>query len=195
MSLLSEILSSGVRAEIFRLLFGFNATEIHLREIQRQSGFAIGSVKQEATKLVRLGLILRRKDGNRVYFQANKDHPLYQDIHNIALKTSGVAEQLRAAFDKLQIRVAFIFGSIASGSAKPESDIDLFVIGQPSLRTLSKALRQQPELLGREINPNVFTEEEFVRRRDRNEHFVGSVLKQPRIMVIGTEDELTRLGQ
>jgi uncharacterized protein len=195
MSLLSEILSSGVRAEFFRLLFGFNSAEIHLREIQRLSGFAIGSVRQEASKLVRLGLILRRKDGNRVYFQASRNHPLYRDIHNITLKTSGVVDLLRAALGQLPVRFAFVFGSMASGAERPESDIDLFVVGQTGLRALVKALKQCPELTGREINPNIMTEKEFVKRRNEREHFVTSVLKLPKLMIVGTENELAGMGR
>jgi hypothetical protein len=37
-NLLSEILSSRVRAEFFRLLFGIKSNELHLREIERQAG-------------------------------------------------------------------------------------------------------------------------------------------------------------
>lgn len=51
MSILAEILSSKGRAEIFRILFGINSQEFHLRDIQRQSGLAIGTIRQEVTKL------------------------------------------------------------------------------------------------------------------------------------------------
>lgn len=91
MNILGQILSSNVRAEIFQLLFGINRNELHLRDIERRSGFAIGTVRQEASKLLRLGLILKRRDGNRVYFKANIEHPLFGDICNIVLKTGRVA--------------------------------------------------------------------------------------------------------
>ncbi len=88
MNILGEILSSNVRAEIFRLLFGVDRKELHLRDVERRAGFAIRTVRQEASKLLRLGLIQERRDGNRVYFKANIEHPLFGDICNLVMKTS-----------------------------------------------------------------------------------------------------------
>ncbi len=92
MNLLEEMLSSKTRAAIFGLLFGVREETLYIREIERRSGLSIGSVRQEALKLVRLGLILRRKSGNRTYYEPNKQHPLYADICSIVLKTSGLAD-------------------------------------------------------------------------------------------------------
>jgi len=86
MALLSEILSSKVRAEIFRLLYGLSPKELHVREIERQTGFTIGTVRQELQKLVRIKLLTTRKDGNRLYYSANSEHPLFPDIRNLVSK-------------------------------------------------------------------------------------------------------------
>ncbi|MBU3932852.1 MAG: winged helix-turn-helix domain-containing protein, partial [Proteobacteria bacterium] len=78
MGILAELLSSKIRAEIFRILFGVaQDTELHVREIERRTGFAIGTVQTELKKLQRLDIISRVKDGNRVYYRANTAHPLY----------------------------------------------------------------------------------------------------------------------
>ena len=194
MNILGQILSSKVRAEFFRLLFGLDRRELHLREIERRSGFAIGTVRQEANKLTRLGLITKRQDGNRVYFSANSTHPFFRDITNLVLKTSGLAEVIRKELQGEDIACAFVFGSSATGTQKPESDVDLFVIGGIRLRELSKHLRVPSEKLGREINAHVMTNEEFAKRMKQREHFVSSVLASPKIMIIGEEDDLTKLG-
>ena len=83
MSLLSDILSSRGRAEIFRLLFGVSSQELHLRELQRRSGLALRTVQQELEKLERMELLVARRDGNRVYYSANVAHPLYADIRRL----------------------------------------------------------------------------------------------------------------
>ena len=54
MDILTEILSSKVRAEIFRLLFGLSDNRLHTREIERRSGLTIGTVQQELKKLSKL---------------------------------------------------------------------------------------------------------------------------------------------
>jgi DNA-binding transcriptional ArsR family regulator len=94
MSTLAEILSSRVRAELFRLPFGLSARELHLRELERQTGLAVGTVRQELQRLVRLELVVCRRDGNRTYFRANVAHPLYPDIPSLVLKTVGLVDLL-----------------------------------------------------------------------------------------------------
>ena len=97
MDVLAKILSSGVRAEIFRVLFGPSAEELHMREIQRRIGFAIGTIQAELRKLLELDLVKKRRDGNRVYFSANRENPLFNDIHNLVLKTAGLVDVLKKA--------------------------------------------------------------------------------------------------
>lgn len=196
MNLLAELLSSRTRAEVFRLLFGVKEEHLHIREIQRRSGLAIGSVQDETRKLVKLGIIVRRRDGNRTYYEPNKTHPLYADIRRIVLKTSGLSDALKQALDKATgIRCAFVFGSVAAGTEDAASDVDLMVIGAVSLRRLSGMLSGLSGAVGREINPLVMTEEEFARRRRRKEHLVSRVLESPRIFAVGTEHELEAMGK
>lgn len=195
MNTLSLILSSKVRAEIFRILFGIETKELHLREIERKTGFAIGTVRQETSKLLKIGLINKRKDGNRTYFSANRNHPIFNEIHNVVLKTSGLADVLRNSLDHSSIQFAFIFGSLANGTESPESDIDLFIIGTLGLRAVSKFLKEPSNKFGREINTITMTEKEFIELKMKKDHFVSQVLDSQKIMIIGTENDLEKLGR
>lgn len=195
MSILVQILSSRVRAEIFRILFGIHSKEYHLRDIQRQADLAIRTVSQEVAKLEKIGLIQKRQDGNRTYYCANKKHPLYNTVHDLVLKTSGLTDILHQSLSLNSIRFAFVFGSIATGTEIAESDIDLFIIGDISLRTVSKLLKEPCQQIGREINPFILTLEEFITRKITKEHFVSSVLESNKLMIIGDEDELERMGE
>lgn len=192
MNTLGELLSSRVKAEIFRLLFGA-PRELHVREIERQSGLADATVRQELKRLSRLGIVESRLDGNRTYYRANARHPLYPDIRNLVLKTDGLVEVLREALNSPNVELAFIFGSLAAGTEKAESDVDLIVIGTVSLRQLGKLLSGVAIQVGREINPHVFAPEEFVRRKKARDHFISTVLAAPKLFVIGNEDELTAM--
>jgi DNA-binding transcriptional ArsR family regulator len=195
MNILAEILSSKARAEIFRILFSIEPLELHLREIERQSGLAIGTISQETKKLERLELIRKRKDGNRQYYSANKEHPLYKTIRDLVLKSSGLTDILQKSLPKDTIKFAFIFGSIAAGIENAQSDIDLFIIGDIGLRVLSGLLKEPMQTVGREINPHIMTENEFIIRKTKKEHFVTRILESPKLMIIGKEDEFERLGQ
>jgi uncharacterized protein len=196
MNILSEILSSKIRAEIFHLLFGIANEELHMREIERRSGYIIGTVQTELKKLLRLNLVIKRRDGNRLYYRANKDHPLYPDIHNIILKTVGLTDVLKKAIEHHpDIHIAFVFGSIANHNEKAESDVDLMVIGSLGLRILTRLLSGITQQIGREINPHVLTIEEFMKRKAKKDHFIIQVVDSPRIMIKGNDDEFKAMAQ
>ena len=191
MSLLSEILSSNIRADIFRLLFGVTERELHMREIERRSSYAIGSIQSELKKLLRLDLVIKRKDGNRTYYRANKNHPLFLDIQRLVLKTVGLVDILYNELkNSRKILIAFVFGSIARQKEMAESDVDLFVIGELGLRKLTGLLSGVSDKIGREINSHVFTLKEFKKRFAQRDHFVSRVLEEPKIFVLGNENEL-----
>ncbi|MFH1266025.1 MAG: nucleotidyltransferase domain-containing protein [Planctomycetota bacterium] len=195
MNVLAEILSSRVRAEVFRLLFGGAMPELHHREIVRRSGLSEGAVRQELNKLSRLDLIKRRKDGNRVYYAANREHPLHQELRRIVLKTVGLVGVLRERLQENDIRVAFVFGSIARGEETAGSDIDLMVIGNVGLRKLSSLLSEVTEQLGREVNPHVMTKTEYRKRSKKGDHFVTHVLDGPKFFIVGTERDFEAMGK
>jgi len=175
-------------------LWGSVPVECHLRDLERKAGVSVGSIQQEVKKLERLGLLFKRVDGNRAYFSADPSHPLYEDIRQLVLKTVGVTDILRSALIHEQIDGAFIFGSIAQGTANAQSDIDLFVIGTIGLRDLSKILKEPTQLLKREINPHILKPAEWTRRVKESEHFVSSVAKGKKIVIIGGAHEFDHLG-
>jgi len=191
MSMLSEILSSKVRAEVFRLLFGLNKDALYVREIQRRSGFAIGTIQTEMKKLHKLDLVSKTRDGNRLYYRSNQHNPIFSEIQALVIKTVGLLDVLKDALaGEKAIRVAFVFGSLARGSEKAESDIDLMVIGYLGLRALTRLLNGLTDKLEREINPFILTPEEFSTRKSKNEHFLSQVLKDPKLFIMGDEDDL-----
>ncbi|MBW1730706.1 MAG: nucleotidyltransferase domain-containing protein [Deltaproteobacteria bacterium] len=190
MNLLSEIFSSKARAEILRLLFGPSHQELHVREIERRAGMNIRTIRHELRKLHRLDLVIVRKDGNRLYYKANIEHPIYIDLRNIVLKTSGLVEILQNTLGKEGICVAFIFGSLARGDTNARSDVDLMVIGDIGLRSLASKLPSVSEQIGREITPHVMTVSEFEKRKKAGEHFLARVLESPKLFIVGSEDDL-----
>jgi len=195
MNRLAELLSSRARAEIFRLLFSGTGEELHVREIERRSGLNDSTLRQELRKLVRLDLVQSRRDSNRVYYRAKTESPLYPEIRNLVLKTSGLSDVLKSALTDKRIGVAFVFGSIGRGEEKAGSDVDLMVIGQLGLRDLSRLLSGIEEKIGREVNPHVLREEEFRKRIRVKEHFVSSVMETPKIFIIGSEREFEAMGR
>jgi predicted nucleotidyltransferase len=126
---------------------------------------------------------------------ARTEHPLFPEIRSLVEKTAGVEALLRVALNTPEVLVAFIFGSVATGQAKPGSDLDLFIIGVLGLRKVTKLLSGMTDRVGRVVNPHVMLPEEFARKFQSKDHFVSNVITSKRLFVMGDENELRRLGK
>jgi DNA-binding transcriptional ArsR family regulator len=191
---LLTVLFPQVRAEVLRLLFAASSRELHLRDLTRQSGLTLGTMQGELEKLSAVDLVTSRRDGNRRYYRANASHPLFPDLQQLVLKTSGLREVLVEALHGVKgVEIAFVFGSLAGGPGTAASDVDLMVIGDTGLRALAPRLRTASTRLGREINPVTMTAAEFARGR-RKTPFLADVLTKEKLFVKGGLDELEGLG-
>ena len=191
MDVLSQIFSSRTKAGIFQFLFGINRDELHARELARQTGISLASVQQELKRLESLDLVLRRKDGNRVYFQANQHHPVFNELHQLTIKTSGIVPMLKNALAPVaeHIDYAFIFGSVARSEEKGHSDIDIMIIGEIGLRKIAGLIGSLSDTLEREINPHVQTLGELRKRLGGGDSFTLNIAISKKLFIAGDEDE------
>jgi len=192
----SAVLFGKTRRRVLGLLFGHPDRTLYLRQIVRQTGSAQGAVQQELETLTRAGLLRRTPQGRQVHFQARRDSPVFPELQSLLLKTVGLVDPLREALGPLegQVLAAFVFGSAARGELRNDSDIDLFVVGDAGFDVVAKALVPAQERLGRDVNPTVYPPAEFRRKVRNGHHFVTSVLREPRLDVIGGSNELEGLG-
>lgn len=191
-----EVIFPKVRAEILRLLFSDPSRQFHLRELSRHAGLALRTIQQEVAKLARADLLEARRDGNRLYYRANTAHPIFPELQGIALKTTGLREQLAAVLEGLPgIELAFVFGSSASGRTVAGSDVDLLVVGPVGLRALAPRLRPLTSTLGREVNPHVLTRRTLATKVRSGDAFMANVLAAPKIWIKGDARELAGLAE
>lgn len=112
------------------------------------------------------------------------------------LDPSATASILREALAGADgISSAFLFGSLAKGEYRGDSDVDVMVLGSIEGRAVSaRVSRLADSAVGREINYVLYTSDEIQRRvRDRN-HFVMRVIEEPKIFLVGDERELSRVA-
>lgn len=187
--MLSKLLTSNTRAEVMRILFNGQNKEHYLRDLEKLSYIKVNSLQKEVKYLSSLDLLKMRKDGNRIYYSANTEHPLYPDLVSIVEKTVGVFSELKRVLDDSHIKCAFTFGSFAKGKEKASSDIDLIIIGDIGMRGASKLLSGPQEKFGREINPHVLSEDEFKKRIKNKDHFISNVINGEIKVIIGNINE------
>lgn len=192
MSTLSSVLFKDYRRRVLGLLLMHPAETFHVREIARLTGTVAGTLNRELVKLAEAGVLVKKSVGNQVRYSANPDCPIIDELTSILRKTSGIVDVLAEALLPLaeKISVAFVFGSMASGKENTGSDVDVLIIGNVSFAEVVKAVYGTQESLRREVNPKVFSQEEWMHMLEINDSFIKEVLSKPKLFIVGGENEL-----
>jgi len=192
---LPSLLFPEYRRRVLTLLLLRPDEALHGREIARRTGLPAGTITRELTRLAAAGLLKREKRGNQQVYSADTAGAIFGELASILRKTSGMADVLIQALAPIapQLRLAFIFGSVARGVETAGSDIDLLLIGDASFRGVVELLHPAQAALGREINPKLFSAAEFSAKA-ATEAFIADVLSKPKIFLVGSAHELEELA-
>ncbi len=192
-----EFMFSPYRRQALAVLFLRPDEQFHVRELERMTGVSAGSLHRELKAMAESGLLLRKNTGNQVFYRANTECSIYEELASIFRKTIGLTSLLQDALLDLgdKIEVAFVFGSMASGRQTAGSDLDICVLGEVSLLEVVKALSPVQETLQREINPVVMTPQKFSDQSRKKDRFVTRVLSEPILFVKATRDELAKFTE
>lgn len=184
------------RNALLTILYGHTDQSFYLRQLIRATGSGNGALQRELQHLTSLGLITRKVRGNQVLYQANRRSPIFSEMKSLIAKTVGIHDTIRAALAHLseEIPVAFVYGSVARQQERSNSDVDLMVLGSVPFGDLVSALRPAQKALDREINPTVFPISEFRSKLAAGNHFLRAVMKDKKLFVLGSENELAKLA-
>ena len=190
---LADALFSGTQQRVLAWLFGQPERSFYATELIGLAGAGSGAVQRELARLAQSGLVTARAVGNQKHYQANPQAPIYAELCSIVQKTVGLAEPLREALAPLASRIhaAFVFGSVAKREDTASSDIDLMLVSDDlTYPDLYAALESVSQRLGRTVNPTIYTSKELTKRVKSKEAFATRVLGQPKLWLIGGEDDL-----
>ena len=192
-----EFMFSPYRRQVLAVLFLRPDEQFHVRELERITGVSAGSLHRELKAMAESGLLLREKIGNQVFYRADTDCSIYEELAAIFRKTLGLTSLLQDALSDLddEIKIAFVFGSMASGRQTVGSDLDICVLGEVSLLEVVKALSPVQDTLRREVNPVVMTPKKFSDLARRKDRFVTRVLGEPVLFVKANRNELAELAE
>lgn len=193
---IADALFGGTRQSVLGLLFAHPDEAFYLRQIVRRTACGVGAIQRELKQLTEAGIVTRRQAGQHVYFQANRQSPIFQELQGLIIKTSGVADVIRLALTPLapRLRVAFIYGSFARGEQRQESDVDVMIVGDISFAEAVGALRPAQDRISREVNPSIYPPAEFRQKVAAKHHFLTQVLSEPKVFVIGDSHELAAVA-
>lgn len=190
---IADALFTKSRQRVLAVLFGNSGRSFYANEIIRLAGVGTGAVQRELASLASAGLVTVSRLGNQKHYQAKASSPVFESLRDLVLKTSGLADVLRAALAAFgpEIHAAFVYGSVARHEDRSNSDIDVMVISDTlGYADLFAGLEKSSGHLGRTINPTLYSRQEFAKRLRSRQAFLMRVLSHPKLWIIGGEDDL-----
>jgi len=189
---LAHQLFGKTRSAVLSALLLHPEASLHVRELARLTGASAGSLHRELRLLAEMGLLLRQEVGRQVHYRANTAHPVHAELAQLLRKTAGLVDVLREALEPLagKVDVAFVYGSMASGTERAGSDVDLMVLGRASFADLARALAPAQAALRRDVNPTVMTLREFADKLAAGDGFARSVMRGDKLWLKGEEGDL-----
>lgn len=184
------------RRDLLALLLLRPDESFHTRELERLAGIPVGSLTRELKGLVEGGILVRERLGNQVRYQANRACPIFEELAGLFRKTAGLTYVVRDALASRwkDINMAFVFGSVAKGTARSESDLDVLVVTDLKLKQVVSLLSPLREKLGREINPVVMSAEIVAGGLANNDRFLMRIKEEPKLFIKGTQHDFEKLG-
>ena len=188
-------MGSKLRSKVLGWLFTHPDERYFVRQLTSLVKEDSTNVSRELSRLEKAGILVSTIEGKHKYYQANRQSPLFDELHGLMLKTVGVADIIKKALEPrmADIKLAFIFGSLAKKSENRFSDIDLLVAGNITFGEVCDLISTAEGTLNRELNPVVYTLSEFNKRISENHYFISDILSGDKIFVVGDENELQSL--
>jgi predicted nucleotidyltransferase len=190
-----DALFPGGRQEILAATLLSPDKDWYLSELAAHLATSPSSLQRELESLARTGILQRRQDGRRTYYRAETTSPVFEELRALLSKTAGIVPVLKSELVGFgdSIQWAAVYGSIARGEERTQSDVDLLIVGTVRMPDLLPALKRIERQFGREVNVTRYSEAEFRAKRRGRDHFLNSVLKGKLITIVGSVNELEKI--
>ena len=190
--MLEELFVSRVRVKILQLFLSSPTDALfHVREIVRRVSEEINAVRRELSRMEKFGMVSSEWRANRRLYRFRRDYVFYKELLSLVAKTTGLGGNLIRNKQKLgKVKFAFISTKFLKGVSSATDDVDILVVGNIVLPELQAVISDEQAKREAEINYSFMDEAEFKFRVKRRDPFILRVLIQPKVMLIGDEDEL-----
>lgn len=183
-----------VRQGVLGVVFRDPSRWWFLSELAEALGTSPSSLQREVESLASTGILERRRDGRRTYYRAHGKGAVFDELRGIVRKTMGVPAEIQQALRPLarRIALALIYGSVAQGTDRADSDVDILIVADGVLlEEIYRRLAPAERKLKRKLNPTLYTTDEFRRARTGRKPFLEKVLSREQLVLIGSEDAIS----
>jgi len=191
--MLQHIIPSKARRKVLELFFHRPSENFYLRRVVREIDEEVNAVKRELDILTEEKLLLRERRLNKVYFSLNKNYQLYDEFLRIFSKTNKLATSIHSNLSKIgKIKFVAVSTKFPKNLVIKDDEIYLLLVGIIVVVEIESIIKEVEKEFGRPINYSTMTESEFIFRKKNNDPFIWRFLKQPKIMLVGVEEELLK---
>ena len=191
MAKLSDLIISKVRVKLLKIFLSQTKEMFYVRQLTRITKEEINAIRRELDHLQKAGLLTSEKRGNRLYYSVKTGFPLYPEMTNLVIKSTGFGRLILKNRSKLGfVKFAFVSQKLVRGIARDPEEVDLMIIGKTIMPQIAIMVKQIEKMLDTEINYSCMTEEEFSYRKTHKDPFIVKVLLQSRLTLIGDEIQL-----
>jgi predicted nucleotidyltransferase len=195
MDRLHDFLGSEARARLLAHFVVHPEGRDHVRALERHTCLGKRSLQVELERLEGMGLVRREAEGRRVVYRRDDANRQWRAIESLVAEYAPGLVLRDALRDVSGIDAAFVFGSHARGDARPDSDIDLLVLGDEiDDAELGAALLQTALVLDRPVDVKRYDARRFVRDRIAGASFLPAALAGPMHFLVGSPAALPGPG-
>lgn len=180
--MLEQLFGSRTRVKLLRLFVSHPEQRWFVRELTRKVNEQINSVRRELGHLEQLGLVQSTLEQRKKYYCVNQNFPLYPELKALLIKARVTLEKdlIERVCRSAKVQYVSLHGYFVDDAT---SAIDLFIVGDISVRQLQQLLDDFKGQFGRELRYTHITQSEYRYRRDVTDKFLFSILNSPHIML------------
>lgn len=188
---MEELFISRVRVKLLKLFLTTSDPLLHVREIVRRTDEEINAVRRELSRMEKAGIVASEWRANRRLYHFRRDYVFYQQLLGFVVKSTGLGGAIIKNRGRLgRIKYAMVATRYFKNQPSSQDDVDLLVVGQVVLPELQALVADEQTRRDNEINYSFMDEAEFNFRVKRRDPFILRVVTQPKVMLLGDEEEL-----
>ena len=158
--MIETLISSKMRIKLLLKFFLNSQSRSYLRGLESEFGDSSNAIRLELNRFEKAGMLKSYTEGNKKYFQANTEHPLFNEVHNILIKYIGFDTIIDTVIERLgEIKEVYIIGQLSNGSDSPV--IDLMFTGDIDEDYLVRLIRKAESLINRKIRYIIYRLDEL----------------------------------
>ena len=127
--MLDELITSKTRLRLLIKFFVSQANKGHLNGLANEMGESTNSIRKELNHLYNAGYLNKVKKDNKIEYNVNISHPLYNTLRKVVLKHLGLEDIVETVLDRIgNVKKIILVGDYAKGI--DSGVIEIFLIGK-----------------------------------------------------------------